>query len=281
VNGAKAERALTVGRMTDAELSAELARYSFYHEIEVRPGVKTVPKDQFSPLWGFIKERLLNVDFRGKRVLDVGCRDGLFSLFAERGGASFVKGIDNDLSHGAVDVVLPAMASNVIMEEENLLHFIDEPYDIVMCFGVLYHLRFPMAGLAALLHLTKPGGKLLIETGVLARLTSADRLMSISGVPLLYCPFVPNPYEQTSVSFFNRAGLIATLTSLGAKMDHFVYGPLEMKNTCAHPPEDGLPPVQVAEVRRAFAYCTKLDSGSSDDLRRYWTSTHNSHTKVK
>jgi tRNA (mo5U34)-methyltransferase len=28
-----------------------------------------------------------NVDFRGKRVVDIGCRDGLFSFEAERRGA--------------------------------------------------------------------------------------------------------------------------------------------------------------------------------------------------
>lgn len=258
--------------LTDEQLKQRLAQFQFYHEIEVRPGVKTQSKTPFPIHWEFIRSELAGVDFAGKRVLDVGCRDGLFSLLAEKRGAAFVKGIDNDLSRGAVEVVLPAMGSKIVMEEENLLHVIDDPYDIVMCFGVLYHLRFPMAGLLSLLHLVKPGGKLLIETACLSRLLPAGTLSS--DVPLLYCPFEPNPYEPTSVSYFNRAGLCETLASLGGVVDGFVFGPEVLTNYCKHGPASG------AEVRRAFAHCTKREDQSSlDKLRRYWSGTHSSHSK--
>jgi tRNA (mo5U34)-methyltransferase len=40
---------------------------------------------------------------RGKRVIDIGCRDGMFSFEAERMGAAEVTGIDNDLSTAAVE----------------------------------------------------------------------------------------------------------------------------------------------------------------------------------
>ena len=47
-------------------------------------------------------------DLSYKRVLDVGCRDGLFCFAAENRGAAFVLGIDNNLSVGATEVSDPA-----------------------------------------------------------------------------------------------------------------------------------------------------------------------------
>ena len=267
----RADLALAIGEMSDEKLKQALASYRFYHEIEIRPGVVTKSADPFRTHWAFITEQLKGVDFKGARVLDVGCRDGLFSLLAEKRGAAYVKGIDNNLSLGATEVVLPALGSAVEMEEENLLHFVDEPYDIVMCFGVLYHLRYPVAGLAALLHLVKPGGRLLIETAVLSRVLPV--MQPLSELPLLYCPFEPNPYEPTSVSYFNRCGLGTTLKSLGGAVKEFVYGPESLLNTCSHAPG------ATAEVRRAFAHCVKdSDPKELSGLRRYWSGTHDSHT---
>ena len=62
----------------------------------------------------------LNADLNGKRVLDVGCRDGLYSFMAERRGAADVIGIDNDLSKAAVEVLIPYFGSAVRMHEMNL-----------------------------------------------------------------------------------------------------------------------------------------------------------------
>jgi 2-polyprenyl-3-methyl-5-hydroxy-6-metoxy-1,4-benzoquinol methylase len=64
---------------------------------------------------------LKKIDFAGKRVLDVGCRDGLFSFEAERRGAAEVIGFDNDLSAGAIELLIPYFGSKVRMERMNLL----------------------------------------------------------------------------------------------------------------------------------------------------------------
>jgi predicted RNA methylase len=42
-------------------------------------------------------------DFKGKRVLDIGCRDGALSFAAEQLGATEVIGVDNDLSDGLIN----------------------------------------------------------------------------------------------------------------------------------------------------------------------------------
>ena len=45
--------------------------------------------------------------------------------------------------------------------------FGERRFDIVQCFGVLYHLRYPLLGLAKLRKVLKDGGQLIMETAVL------------------------------------------------------------------------------------------------------------------
>lgn len=59
---------------------------NWYHQIEVAPGVVT-PGPHNSRM--AIGEMDLPESFAGKRVLDVGARDGLFSFEAEKRGGEF------------------------------------------------------------------------------------------------------------------------------------------------------------------------------------------------
>ena len=104
---------------------------------------------------------LKTLDLSGKRVLDVGCRDGLFSFAAEKAGALEVVGIDNDLSKGAVEFLIPFFDSKVEMYELNLYDLTVErfgKFDVIMLPGVLYHLRYPFWGLKILRDLINPNG---------------------------------------------------------------------------------------------------------------------------
>jgi tRNA (mo5U34)-methyltransferase len=93
-------------------------------------------------------------DLRGKRVLDIGAWDGWFSFECERRGAEVV----------AVDCV----ALNTFIEAKELLGSrveyltldVDQlsaarlgTFDIVLFFGVLYHLRHPLLGLEKVVEL--------------------------------------------------------------------------------------------------------------------------------
>ena len=199
------------------EVTQALQRYSWYHSIEVLDGVftkSTVP--EYQEMWDFNLQCLEKVDFRGKRVLDIGCRDGLFSFYAERRGAKEVIGLDNDLSRGAVEFLIPHFGSKVRMFEVNVYDL--EPgkfgqFDIILFFGVLYHLRYPFWGLRKILDCLSNHGQLLIESGMLI----AEHLQ---GVELLYCPVEHSPYaEPTSCTFFNQLGLEVTLRSMNARIE--------------------------------------------------------------
>lgn len=199
-----------------AALQEKLAAYNFYHCIPLNSELKTPGWSEFIPLQTPVTRALEQLSIKGKRVLDIGCRDGLFSLQAESMGATEVIGIDNDLSRGAVEVVLPHLKSNVRMYELNVYDLTPETFgkfDIVLFPGVLYHLRYPMWGLKRIRDVMQPEAWLIIETAI---------FRGHEDLSLLYCPIdEESPYEPTSVSFFNTKGLRDTLFSLGISVMSF------------------------------------------------------------
>jgi SAM-dependent methyltransferase len=202
--------------MDEQQLRAALERYRFYHVIPLSDTLETPGWDHphVRRLQALILRNLRALDLAGKRVLDVGCRDGLFSFEAERRGAAEVIGIDNDLSAGATELLIPYFRSRVRMHELNLYDLTPEHFglfDVVLCPGVLYHLRHPFWGLQRLKTVLRPGGLLLLETAVW--LDDNERA-------ILYCPVgADSPYEPTSCAFFNRKGLTDSLNSLGLRVE--------------------------------------------------------------
>ena len=149
------------------DMAASVTARFRYHSIELPDG-SVLPGLQ-SP--EHLRWRLglfgLEQDLRGKRVLDVGAWDGWFSFECERRGAQVV----------AVDCV----ELDTFLEARQLLGSKVEyrtldvtelsaarlgTFDIVLFFGVLYHLRHPLLGLEKALELTTD--RALIESFVIA-----------------------------------------------------------------------------------------------------------------
>jgi SAM-dependent methyltransferase len=204
-------------KKNEEDFYEKLSDYKWYHRIEVCEGIYTTPEKEwdFDDLWNFILASCLDIDFRDKRVLDVGCRDGLFSFFAEKNGAKEVIGIDNWISKGATEFLIPHFQSKVKMHEINLYDLTPQEYgsfDIILCFGVLYHLRLPFLGLSKLVDCLTDSGRLYIESGMLTdeRFDAWD---------FLYCPVESSPYKDgSSCTFFNKKALTTTMRSLGCKL---------------------------------------------------------------
>ena len=256
--------------MTDERdwLAAQVEKYVWYHTIEVADGVKTISADGgYDPVWDFIRAHMAAVDFAGKRVLDVGCRDGMFSFEAERRGAAEIIGIDNDISTGAVEFLIPHFGSKVRMEQLNLYELHPEgfgEFDIILFFGVLYHLRYPFWGLRKLTDCLKSGGDLLIESGMLVDNQDTEKL------DLLMCPVENSPYEETSCTFFNRQGLITTLRSFGLE-------PVSHESLML----EGQSKDRKYLVNRQFIHFRKVGISEKKTHRaRYWDRTHELHTVV-
>lgn len=115
--------------------------------------------------------RLLNLpDVTGKTVLDLGAWDGYFSFEIERRGARRVLAIDV-WDEGALEAFLLArdhFQSKVEyqrLDAHKLSPDLIGTFDVVLCAGLLYHLRHPLYGLECIRSVT--GGQLILETASL------------------------------------------------------------------------------------------------------------------
>src|SRR5919202_2266224 len=100
-------------------IEENLSKYKWYHLIELEDGIVTPGYDQHIqiPSLKDIHKALRSIPLEGRRVLDIGCRDGLFSFEAEKLGAREVIGIDNDVSAGGTEFFIPYFWSQVKMYE--------------------------------------------------------------------------------------------------------------------------------------------------------------------
>jgi SAM-dependent methyltransferase len=268
--------------MDDDELREALKGYVFYHVIPLTPTIST--DGWTSPTVVNTQELALRamdrVDLAGARVLDVGCRDGLFSFAAERAGAAEVVGIDNDLSEGAVELLIPYLESNVRMHEVNVYDLTPDRFgrfDVVVCPGVLYHLRDPFTGLKRIRDVLVDGGWLILETAL---------WIDDSDKALLHCPIgAESPFEATSCTFFNEKGLADTLQSLGFAVERVEYLREQPK---ARPWPDfkrrvkaflGRPTSTVVDRSVWTCRAVATDPAPSEELvSSYWFGTHDIHS---
>jgi len=270
--------------MNEEEIRQKIDQYKFYHIIRLTDQIATPGNPKYLSTQNLVLEEIRKIDLRGKRVLDLGCRDGLFAFEAEKLGSAEVFGIDNDISKPAVEFLIPFFKSAVKMFELNLFDLRPERFgrfDVVIFAGVLYHLRYPFWALKIIRDLLNDNGKLIIETAV----WRGDRNHAV-----LYCPVgVESPYEQTSCSFFNEKGLLVTLQSLGFEVETFRYRsqqePVKNALRYANQVVEGLIKrakglhVKTNIDRGVFVCKFSRDAVDKRPLLRYWDGTHDWHTQ--
>jgi tRNA (mo5U34)-methyltransferase len=110
----------------------------------------------------------------GKTVLDVGAWDGFFSFEAERRGAARVLATDSFAWRGdgwgskaGFDLAREALHSKVEDVTIDVLELSPDRigvFDVVLCLGVLYHMRHPMLAMERVFSVT--GDQLILETHV-------------------------------------------------------------------------------------------------------------------
>ena len=201
--------------MTNEEIINKIKEYNWYHKIDLKDGISTIPTDALEVDGEYVAHSSQNshwsqkkifsvldkIDFKNKKVLDIGCRDGLFSFYAEKRGAAEVVAIDNDLSKGASEFLIPFFKSKVKMYEKNLFDLTQEDYgkfDIIIFVGVLYHLRYPFYSLKKIKDVLNLNGKLILETGI---------YLDDNKKAILYCPIGDDSeFEKTSCTFFKKYG---------------------------------------------------------------------------
>ncbi len=254
-------------KLSNKSIIKQLNKYKFYHKIKINDDIFTKGNEGLIKFQKVPLKILKKYNLKNKKVLDIGCRDGLFSFEAEKLGAKEILGIDNDLSLGATKFLIPFFKSKVKMKKMNLynLNQIKKKFDLIIFYGVLYHLRYPFWALKIIRDSLNPNGKLLLETAIY--------ILGDKKIPLLYCPFDKNnPYDKTSCTFYNEIGLIQTLSSLGLKVKNITYSVA---------PRNILKRIFLKKpypIRRATFECV-LDNKQNKYLGDYWNRFHINHTK--
>lgn len=180
------------GQFDQRSLEAGLSELApFHHDIELPFGLRTyLPeaarqereqtrfKNLIGHAWDPIRESL-GGSFAGKRVLDVACNCGGFSIQAARDGAAEVLGFDIDPHYVRQANFLKAATSSRNVEFQQMSIADLDPdrhgrFDVVFCFGILYHLEnliWDMRRIAAV-----TDGVLVVDTTLL-RVPWLNRLL--------------------------------------------------------------------------------------------------------
>jgi tRNA (mo5U34)-methyltransferase len=153
------------------DLKEQVNRIRWWHTIDLGGGVVTPGASgnlRMLPNLG-LPERL-----DGKTVLDVGAWDGFFSFESERRGAARVLATDSFAWQGdgwgskaGFELARETLHSQVEDVTIDVLELSPDrvgTFDLVLCLGVLYHMRHPMLALERVFSVT--GDQLILETHV-------------------------------------------------------------------------------------------------------------------
>ena len=258
--------------MNEQEILKEIKKYHFYHCIKLTKNITTPGEKEYLPSQKHIFENLNNVNFKDKKVLDIGCRDGLFSFYCEEKGASEIIAIDNDLSNAVTNFLVPFFNSKVKFKCMNIYDLKKEEFglfDVIIFPGVLYHLRYPFWALKIVTDLLKEGGKLIIETPLIENYTNKSILFAPTGLD--------SPYEQTSCTFFNKKCIEDTLSSLGYKVKKVTLLKRKFHGIKSFVKKRFLNRLVVTRSVISSVY-VGLDKDSF--IYKYWNKTHTFHNEM-
>ncbi|HLK66825.1 MAG TPA: methyltransferase domain-containing protein [Bryobacteraceae bacterium] len=126
----------------------ELNRLGWYHSLELPDGSVIQGLQSLDQLRLRLAQFPIPHDLTGKRVLDIGAWDGWFSFEMEKRGAR-VLAIDS-AEHTQFRVARDLLGSKVDYQIADICRLSSKDvgrFDIVLFFGVLYHLKHPMLAL--------------------------------------------------------------------------------------------------------------------------------------
>jgi tRNA (mo5U34)-methyltransferase len=205
----------------------------WFHNISLG-GVYTAP-NHFLGDYPEVKYRhfrqALPTDLTGKRVLDIGCNAGFYSLEMKRRGAERVLGIDTDERY-LRQARFAAEISELKIEFRRMAVWdvaaLKERFDVVIFMGVLYHLRHPLLALD-LIHEHVAEDLLVFQSMMrgsdeIAEVAedydfNAPALFDEPGYPKMH--FVEHRYSHDETNWWvpNRAGVEAMLRSSGFEIE--------------------------------------------------------------
>jgi tRNA (mo5U34)-methyltransferase len=210
------------------------SRPQWWHRIEVAPGIFTPGhKDTITEL----RERIGLPDrLDGMTVLDIGAAEGFYSFECEKRGAT-VTAVDQFSAEQSGFALARELLGSNVKHLHGSIYTLDVNvlgrFDLVLCLGVLYHLRYPLLALDNLYSICR--NRIIVESQI------CDRwYLKTDGTPAAIEEF-PSELTQTSMAQFypdrelnddptnwwapNQIGLVKMLESSGFESNvHFSDG---------------------------------------------------------
>ncbi|WPB86065.1 class I SAM-dependent methyltransferase [Sediminicoccus rosea] len=157
--------------LSDQELLARIGRITWFHSLELRPGLVTPGAKSLAVLRREEEALLGPFDLTGRSVLDIGAWNGAFTFAAKRRGAGRVLATDEfawthpvyrgreafDLARAELGLEVETLQIDPTRMDESLGQF-----DLVLFLGVFYHLFDPIDVLQRMRAVTRQ--VLLVET---------------------------------------------------------------------------------------------------------------------
>lgn len=156
------------------DILARMDDRSWFHAIEIRPGCLTPGHVLPNPAYLDYPE-LQNLT--GKRVLDIGAFDGGYTFMAESRGGEVTAYDIQDPDHSGFNIakdLLGSRAEHLLGSVYDLRRERHGVFDVVMYFGVFYHLFDPLRAFCNINSVLDEGGLLLFEGAVLDHAYNID-----------------------------------------------------------------------------------------------------------
>jgi tRNA (mo5U34)-methyltransferase len=204
------------------ELQERIAAFDRWHyRFEFDDGVSTPVPDRgrvnrHEQRRRYFFEALLRVtggSLRGRRVLDLGCNAGFWSLHAIEAGADFVLGVDARQVHiDQAKLVFEAKGvdpDRYRFERGNVFgHELGERFDVVLCLGLMEHVARPVELFELM---TGVGAELIVIDTALSRARSSCFEVSSLDEPrdVVDCSMVLVPTRQAVIELAGQFGFKA------------------------------------------------------------------------
>ena len=139
----------------------------WYHTIELPDG--SVIKGEVDYRGNLGRRFLLPNDLAGKSVADFGTWNGYWAIEAKKRGASHVLALDRwwpQIEETALKEYGIEYRYSGDLDFPASLDDLRECFDVVLFYGILYHLKNPYMGLLTASTCCKPGGMVIVESAI-------------------------------------------------------------------------------------------------------------------
>lgn len=210
----------------------------WFHNLHLPDGRQTAPEHFLGDFprrkWKLIAP-FLKAELSGKKVLDIGCNAGFYSIELAKRGAT-VTAIDKDvhyLKQAEWALKVFGLESSVTLQQRQVYDLARdrELYDIVWFMGVFYHLRYPLLGLD--IAASKTAGQMVFQSMLLpgnAQVRKPQQVRDLGDRRLMLRPGWPKMAfiehelvgDRTNWWVANHAGIRAMLRSSGLTPRHYI-----------------------------------------------------------